>query len=149
MKKFKYKSQKNYISYLLTNNMFLQSTAYLYWKLLKKNDINLDIHALYNGLPRWFSGKESACQCRGQADVGSTPVSGRSPGERHGSSLQYSGLENPMDRGAWWATVQGIVKSWTRLSDWSHTCMLYIILHEAADLISRNCQMGWKAGSKR
>ena len=42
---------------------------------------------------------------------------GRSPGEGHGNPLQYSYLENPMDRGAWWATVHGVAKSWTQLSD--------------------------------
>ena len=44
-------------------------------------------------------------------DMGSTPGSGRSLGERHGNPLQYSCLENPMDRGAWWATVHGVTKS--------------------------------------
>ena len=48
-------------------------------------------------------------------DMGSIPGSGRSPGEGHGNPLQYSCLENPMDRGAWWATVHGVTKSWTRL----------------------------------
>ena len=41
----------------------------------------------------------------------------RSPGGGDGNPLQYSCLENPMDKGAWWATVHGVVKSWTRLSD--------------------------------
>jgi len=45
------------------------------------------------------------------------PGLGRSPGERNGNLLQYSCLENPMDRGAWWATVHGVAKSWTRLSN--------------------------------
>ena len=40
-----------------------------------------------------------------------------SSGEGNGNRLQYSSLENPMDRGAWWATVHGVAKSWTRLSD--------------------------------
>ena len=43
------------------------------------------------------------------------PGSGRSPGEANGNPLQYSCLENPMDVGAWWATVQGVAKSWTQL----------------------------------
>jgi len=43
-------------------------------------------------------------------DVGSIPGSGRSPGEGNGTPLQYSCLENSMDRGAWWATVQGVAK---------------------------------------
>ena len=42
------------------------------------------------------------------------PGSGRSPGEGHGKPLQYSCLENFMDRGAWWATVHGVTKSWTQ-----------------------------------
>ena len=54
-------------------------------------------------------------------DVGSIPRSGRSPGGGHGDSLQYSCLENPMDRGAWWATVHGVAKSWTQLSTHVHT----------------------------
>ena len=48
-------------------------------------------------------------------DAGSIPGSGRSPGEGNGNPLQYSCLENPMDRGAWRATVRGVTKSQTRL----------------------------------
>ena len=50
-------------------------------------------------------------------DPGSIPGSGRSPGEGNGNPPQYSCLENPMDGGAWWATVHGVAKSRTRLSD--------------------------------
>ena len=52
-------------------------------------------------------GKESACNA---GDLGSIPRSGRSSGERNGTSLQYSCLENPMNRGAWWATVHGVTR---------------------------------------
>ena len=55
----------------------------------------------------WLSGKESACNAR---DPGSTPVSGRSHGEGNGNPLQYSCLGNPMDRGAWQATVHGVAR---------------------------------------
>ena len=55
-------------------------------------------------------GKESAFNV---GDLGLMPGLGRSPAERHGNPLQYFCLENPMDRGAWWATVQGIAKSQT------------------------------------
>ena len=48
-------------------------------------------------------------------DLGSIPGSGRSPGGGHGNPLQYSRLENPMDRGAWRATVHGVAQSWTWL----------------------------------
>ena len=50
-------------------------------------------------------------------DAGLLPASERFPGGGHGNPLQYSCLENPMDRGAWWATVHGVTKSWTH--DWS------------------------------
>ena len=52
--------------------------------------------------------------------VGSIPRSGRSPGGGHGNPLQYSCLENPMDRGAWWATVHSVTKNWTPLSNSAH-----------------------------
>ena len=50
-------------------------------------------------------------------DVGSIHGSGRSPEGGHGNLLQYSCLENPMERGAWWATVHGVAKSWAGLRD--------------------------------
>ena len=65
-------------------------------------------------LPWWLSGKESACNV---GDVGSIPGLGRSPGEGNGNPLQCSCLENPLDRGAWWATVHGVTKSQTQMSD--------------------------------
>ena len=62
--------------------------------------------------------KASACNV---GDLGSIPGSGRSPGEGKGNPLQYSCLENPTDGGAWWATVHRVVKSQTRLSDFTFT----------------------------
>ena len=60
---------------------------------------------------RWQGGKESASKAGDIGDSGSNPGSGRSPGGGNGNPLQYSCLENPMDRGPWWATVHGITKS--------------------------------------
>ena len=54
-------------------------------------------------------------------DVGSIPGLGRSPKEGNGNPLQYSCLENSMDRGAWWATAHGVTKSQARLSTHTHT----------------------------
>ena len=62
--------------------------------------------------PGGSDGKESTCNA---ADLGLIPGLGRSPGERNSNPLQYSCLENSMDRGAWWATVHGVAKNWTRL----------------------------------
>ena len=55
-------------------------------------------------------------------DTGSIPGSGRAPGEGNDNPLQYSCLENSMDRGAWWATVQGVAKSQTQLKNKARTC---------------------------
>ena len=70
------------------------------------------------------------------------PASERCPGEGNGNPLQYSCLENPMDGGAWWATVHGVTKSWTRLSDFTFTfnsCLnkVYIPNGTGASSISR------------
>ena len=69
------------------------------------------------GLPWWLSEKETACYAWDIGDTGLIPVSGRSPGGGNGNPLQYSCPKNPMDRGAWRATVYGVTKSQTRLSD--------------------------------
>ena len=55
--------------------------------------------------------------------LGSIPGLGRSPGEGNGNPLQYSCLENPMERGAWQATVHGVAKSQTRLNDFTSPCL--------------------------
>ena len=70
------------------------------------------------GFPGGSDGKESA---RNAGDPGSIPGSGKSPGEGNGNPLQYSCLGNPMDRGTWWATVHGVTKSQTQLSDFTFT----------------------------
>ena len=66
------------------------------------------------GFPDGSAVKNPACNA-GNADVGSIPGSGRSPGGGNGNPFQYSCLENPMDKGAWWATVHGVTKSRPRL----------------------------------
>ena len=85
------------------------------------------------------SSQEPTCQCRRHRDVGLIPGLGRSPGGGRGNPLQHCCLENPMDRGAWRATVSQKVfqKSWTQLSDlhthgpwWHKECtdtLLYMI----------------------
>ena len=69
---------------------------------------------IHKGLPWWQRWKESACN---SGDLGLIPELGISPGEGNGYPLQYSGLENFMDRGTWQATVHGVAKSRTSLSN--------------------------------
>ena len=72
---------------------------------------------------KWgFSGgSEVKVSASNVGDLGLIPGLGRSPGEGNGNPAQYSCLENPIDRGAWWATVHGVAKSQTRLSDFTFT----------------------------
>ena len=71
-------------------------------------------HSSVHGLPGGSAGKGSV---HSAGDLGLILGMERSPGGGHGNPLQYSCLENPMDRGAWWTIVHGVTKSWTRLSD--------------------------------
>ena len=75
----------------------------------QKERIHIIITFLW-GFPGGSDGKESACNA---GDQNSVPGWGRSPEGGNGNPLQYSCLENSMDRGAWWATVHGVTKSWT------------------------------------
>ena len=65
------------------------------------------------GLPWWLRGKESACNAGATGYKGLIPGLGRFPGAGNDNPVQYSCLENPMDRGAWWATVHRVTKSQT------------------------------------
>ena len=80
----------------------------------------------YMGFSDGAIGKEPICQCRRHKLCDSIPGSGRSPGGWHGNPLQYSCLENSMDRGAWWAAVHGVTKSQIRLRQLSTSSKHYI-----------------------
>ena len=88
------------------------------FKIMKTKDFKIVV-IIIKGLPQWLRGKESTCNAGAMRDVGLIPGSGRSPGGGHGNSLQCSCLENPVDRGAWGASVYSISKSWTCLN--AHT----------------------------
>ena len=77
------------------------------------------------GFPGGSDGKEYACNA---GDAGSIPGSGKSPGGHHNNPLQCSCLENPMDRGAWWATVHRAAKSQTEHTH-VHTEIVRQLLH--------------------
>ena len=74
----------------------------------------VDTSEMHKGSPGGSDGKESAYNAE---DPGSIPESGRSPAKGIGYPLQYSCLENSMDRGAWWVTVHRVAKSQIQLSD--------------------------------
>ena len=101
----------------------LQAPQQLTWPVLLQgfrdsSHLFRQVLAWDQGFPDGSDGKESACNSFSlQGDLDLIPRSGRSPREGNGNPPQYSCLENSMDRGAWQATVHGIVKSWTQLSD--------------------------------
>ena len=72
------------------------------------------VQRTWKGFPGSLDGKEFTCNSGG---LGLILGTGRSRGEGNGYPLQYSCLENSMDSGAWWATVHGVAKSWTQLSN--------------------------------
>ena len=74
---------------------------------------------IWRQLTQWW---RIACDAGASGDVASIPGSGTSPGEGNGHPLQYSCLENPTDRGVWWATVHGVAKSQTWLNIYMQTC---------------------------
>ena len=78
----------------------------------------------FSGLSRWHSGKEPICNAGDSRHTGLISGSGKSSGGGHGNPLHYSCLENSMDKGAWWATIQGITESHTQLS----TVLCFIFL---------------------
>ena len=75
----------------------------------------------YPGGTYFPGGSDSKASAYNARDPSSIPGSGRSSGEGNGNPLQYSCLENPTDGGAWWATVHGVAKSRTQLSDFTFT----------------------------
>ena len=88
-------------------------------------------------------GKKSACNA---GDLGSIPGTGRSPGEGNGYPLQYSFLENPLDRGAWWATVRGVDEGRTQLSDFTFTFHFHALEKEMAthsSVLGLPLQLSW------
>ena len=101
----------------LSHHYYPESIVYrdspLVWYICRFRHIYKDMYTPL-WFPRWLSVKELASQAD---DMGSISGSGRSPGEVNGNTLQYSGLGNPMDRGAWRATVLGVAKSQTWLSN--------------------------------
>ena len=103
------------------HNLFGQSTHLKKWEAhLQHARIFLDSEISQGvvGLSDDLDGKESACNA---GDTCSIPGWGRSPGGGNSNPLQYSCLENSMDRGSWWATVHGVPKNQTQLSNYTHT----------------------------
>ena len=92
--------------------------------------LNTYINNVCIGLPLWLSSKESTCNAGDAGDICWIPGLGKFPGGGHGNPLKYSCLENPMDRGAWQATVHKVTKSRTPLkwlSTNAHMCIAELL----------------------
>ena len=121
-----YKSSNIYILVLaLTSSLrfiVIYETPYVCYLYLHSI---LTFPIIITGFPGGASGKEPTCHCRRQKGQGSIPVLGRSPGGGCGNPLQYSCLENRMDRGAWRATVHGVKRVRQDLGH-THTSLLLV-----------------------
>ena len=82
---------------------------------VKKKKVQLFASNLASQVAQWVKNAPAG----NTGDMGSIPGSGRSSGVGNGNPLQYFCLENPIDRGAWWATVHGVTESWTQLKQLS------------------------------
>ena len=102
------RSRASLIAQLVKNPPAMQETRFDSWsrKIHWRRD-RLTI-PVFLGFPCGSAGKESTCNT---GDLGSIPGLGKSPGEGDGNPFQYSCLENPTDRGAWWAAVHGVTES--------------------------------------
>ena len=100
-----------HLSSNITSSLFFQGA--ILHELLVQQRNNKDLRSK-SGFPGSSDGEESACNT---GDPGLIPGWGRSHGEGNGYPLHYSGLENSMDRGAWWAIVLGVAKNQTQLSN--------------------------------
>ena len=120
------------------DNTFLMSPSLssLYKKYKKKKQKKKNKNQLPFPACLVYTGKESACNA---GDRGLISGLGRSPGEWNGNPLQYSYLENPMDRGAWQATVHGVANSRTWLSEFTslHIWLPHTLLRQILSLFSR------------
>jgi len=92
--------------------------SFLFFFFFRDEILMVLLHS--KGFPGGSVGKVSACN---EGEPCLIPGLGRSSGEGNGNPLQYSCLKNSMDRGAWWATVHGVTKSWTQLSNWHFHCI--------------------------
>ena len=109
-------------------------TGFSMWVLKAPNYV---LPSLFPGLLQWLSGKESACQCR---RCGFDPWVGKIPWSRKWQSTQFSCLGNPMNRGAWQATVHGVSKSqtWLTFGEDLYFLVFYIKLYFSNFLLHRN-----------
>ena len=113
---------------------------------VNRNGLNSlwEMQPCFPGFPGGSDGKESACNV---GDLGSIPGPGRSLGKGNGNPFQYSCLENPMNRGAWLATVHGVRKSQTRLSE-TFTFTLRSPKRQALELWPQNVTVLWDKNVK-
>ena len=88
----------------------------------------LHLHSFERPSPSRSMVKNLPANAGDTRDVGSTPGMGRSPGEGDGNSLHYSCLENPIDRGAWWATVHGVWHDW--VTEWLSNVYVSMLLSQ-------------------
>ena len=125
-------SQAHFSSFLISHDGSIADTTCFVFQILLRLWIFGQVTS-HQALPRWSVGKESACNA---GELGLIPGLERSPGVRNGNPLQYSYLENSMDRGAWRATVHGVAKSQTQLNDLTWHSIAHFSSFQSSGLLS-------------
>ena len=109
----------NLLEFTVTFWSYICSTGTEFMCLWSISMLNGNPHSSKMGFSGGSGAKNLPASAGATGDVSSIPGSKRSPDEGNGNPLQYSCLEKPSDRGVWWATVHGVTKSQTQLSDWA------------------------------
>ena len=104
-----HQTQGDHLFFFFAKDILICKHLFLFWSMSCYTEVGF-----FSDFPGGSDSKECSCNV---GDLGSIPGLGRSPGGGNGNLLQYSCLENPMDKGAWLATVPGVAKSQTWLSD--------------------------------
>ena len=139
---WKYSHSPHICVYWLPFNQMLGQLSFLLhcfllWLELVRLEFRVSLAELR--LPWWLSSKESACKAGYAEGSGSVLGLGRSPAGAHDNPLQYSCLENPLDSGAWWATVHRVAKSWTQLKQLSMHAEKVKVIYSSQILLNFDC----------
>ena len=127
-----------FVNFSGVNQIVVSGNSSFIWSGLPWFSLNYYLE-LRKGFPGGSVGKESACSAGDAGDVGSIPGLERVPGGGNGKALQCSWRENPMDRGAWWATVLRVAKSWIQLKRLNTLAQSWENLMEAVYFLTYSC----------
>ena len=121
--------------YPLVSPLLEVSCSLMAWIIISTQNTSKCKYSAFLSKRDFPGGSDGKASAYNAGELGSSPGSGRSPGEENGNPFQYSCLENPMDGGAWQTTVHGVTKSRTRLSNFTFFLLSYLNVSPALPLV--------------